>query len=326
MSRWNPSDWFGAPAPMTIGVECEMVIVDGHTWGLLKNDQLHRAQEAWKKLPDLIHKDYYPYQLEIRTDPHEDPLKAVQQMIDLAKLADQEFLKQKLFIVPVPWTGMGDDSFCGMHVHIRYKDDKYNKQYFERAWGAYPFVLALADHTKNAEVDEFIGSVRMDKSHHIKLPYERPQDFYIGTGEHRYRDITVNKLVTNPDDPKKTVKKVETLETRIYDTPSLYEHMRLIIEGTYKVFSHIRPDNPVMQKGVETWTDKFQLTRALAIQQRYGLNKVLRESNLSIMETLGEYFDFPVPVQTQFEFREQFGGLEAHRRKLAMRRFSWLYK
>lgn len=326
MARWNPSDWFGSPVPMTIGVECELVIFDGRENRLLTNQQLPRAQRAWDRLPPLVHKDYYPWQLEIRTDPHEDPMSAYNQMVALARQADAEFRKEDLFIVPVPWTGMNEESFCGMHVHVRYKDDKYNKQFYERAWGAYPFILALADHTKNAEANEFIGSVRIEKSHHIKVPYEKRAEFDIGTGEHRYRDITVNKLKTDPGDPKKTMKSVETLETRIFDTPSLPQHMRLIIEGTFKTFQHIRPDSPVMQKGVEEWSDKFHLTRALAIQQRYGMNKVLREANISVLEVLGEYFDFPVPTETQFEFREQFEGLPPTHRKMVMRRYSWLYK
>lgn len=324
MGNFVPSEWFGQKNPMTVGLECEIILFDGEQNRLLHSSQLHRAEKAWQNLPPLIYKDYYSYQGEIRTNPHDNPQDAIKQLIELYRLADEEFARYGIFMVPVPWVGMGDDSYCGMHVHVRYMDEQHNKEFYRKAWGALPFIYALADHTKNAETSEFESSVRLAGSHHIKLPYVREQDFWIGTGEHRWRDVTVNKLKTDPHEPKKTVKTVETLETRIFDTPSLLPHLRLIVEGTYNIYAHIKAENPVTKAGVENLQDKFSMTRELAIKQRYGTNKILRDANFNIVEGMCNYFGMEFPRETQFEFREQFSGLkDPVKRKLVMRRFSW---
>lgn len=322
--RFKPEDWFGPKRPMTIGCEVELVLYDAEMGGLLTKERFWKAEKVFKNLPDKIWKDYYPYQLEIRTGVHKNPQSAINEIVELYKMADAAFSKENLFIVPVPWVGIGDDSYCGMHVHVRYLDEKENNSFFEKTWGAYPFILAIADHTKNAESNTFNTSARISNSHHIKMPYVDTDAFNIGTGEHRWKDITPNRLkqADNPD-PKKTLKSVSTLETRIFDTPSLMSHLQFIVESTYNVFASIRNDNPIMKMGIQSNYDRFVMTRALMQAQRYGVNKILRDANFNICEQISQYFGIECPQETQFEFREQFTGLSNVDRKLVMRRYSF---
>lgn len=321
--RWNPDDWFGEVNPITIGAEVELILFDSTTNSVLQENQRHRANKVFESLPNNIWKDYYPWQLEIRSDPFNSPDKVISQLLSFYKMADEAFKKENLYVIPSPYLGLkNENSYCGMHVHVKYVNDALNQQFYERAWSAYPFILAIADHTKNSENEETF-SRRLTNSHHVGIPYLNRDDFSVGTGNMRYKDITINRLKTGNDgeNPRNRIKTVATLETRIFDTPSLGSHLRFITESVYNIFSKLKVNNFFVSNNNKY--NVIKMTRDLSINQSYGFNKILHESNSNVCEDLCELFKIQFPRTTQFEFRRQFHNLNYIDRHLIMRKYAW---
>ena len=313
----NFKKWFVAEKesiPLTMGIELELLLFDYRNKEPLQNmnlcekilDNLRRNKKTQN-----IYRDYYSYQLEIRTNPHDNPDDLLRETRELYKEASEEFLKHSIFIIPVPAIVRNGYMYCGLHTHINYTKEKKLDNYYYKSMGMYPFILSLADHTKNFEISEFKTSDRLEKSNHINTPYLDKKNFLSGNrGDgHKYRDVILSLPISQSDTRSRLVKPITT-EVRITDTPSLYSFYEFIIRYLFHLSSRIRIDNPMidmLKKDYGDTSNKLNLTRNLLINQRYGVNKIFKMLNSDVCEDVAKFFGIDFPSQTQFEYREDNG-------------------
>lgn len=301
---------------ITCGIELEFPLFDIERKQLLRDYGV--IESVLQHLPDKIWRDYYAYQLELRTDPHDNPRAIVEEAKELYRLSNKEFCKRNIYIVPAPGItndgGNADHMYCGMHSHIGYPKEKDKSKYFNRAMGMYPFLLSLVGHTKNFETSQYSGSDRLRRSNHIGLPYLTKNEFLGGNdGNNKYKDIILSNKISKSDSEgmgRSRMVKPDTIEFRMLDTPSLFNHFEFQIYFITHLASRIRDDNPMVRMLEASYAGSkghLQMTRDLLINQRYGVNKIFRMLNSSVCEDIAEYFDISYPRQTQFEFREEKG-------------------
>ena len=288
------------------GVELELLLFDARQKEPLQNMGL--CERILENIDKQIYRDYYPYQLELRTKPHDNPEDTLKEMKDLYKKASKAFIKHDIYVVPVPAIVRSGYVYCGLHTHISYPKEKTSKNYFNRAMGMYPFILSLADHSKNFEVAEMEMSDRLDKSNHIGLPYLDAKQFLSGNpGNHKYKDIILS-LPIDDDHNRSRMKKPTTIEVRILDTPSLYGFFEFNVRYLMALAKYIKDDNPMLEMlrlDNREVSNRLSMTRNLIVKQRYGINKIFRMANMDVCETISDYFNIKFPEETQFEFRER---------------------
>ena len=308
MRTINFDDWFNTkPREVKLGVELELLLFDLETKKLLNDGDL--IYTILDKMPNQIWKDYYAYQLEIRTKPSGNVEKILAETVKLYKIASKEMLDNNILVIPSPILTQDNGVPCGLHVHISYpKMDKLNP-FFGMAMGMYPFILSIADHTKNSEVNSYQNSWRINNSMHIGLPYLDAHTFMNRiSNTDRYRDIIYSPMRSLSDDRSK-MSKPNTIEIRIFDTPSLFSHYKFIIESVYYLSKYIKEHNPLeyeLKNNFEVAKNNLYLTREMIKNQRYGVNKVFKMLNSNVCLDFAEKFGIKFPSETQFEFRERY--------------------
>lgn len=313
----NLDSIFNEDNPLTIGAEVEAVIIDKKT-GYAVRDGDDRTYKLIDTMDTpLVSKDYYVHQIEFKTDPSENPLDCYNQLKKISVETNNVAKEMGLEIVPLSSTNRGEPVFCGTHVHVRYKND--NTSYYHQAWNALPSIYAIADFSKNCEDAEFCGSRRIALSRHLKFPHTNFENFWNGRGNLRHTDVSAN-LITEDEDGGK-YKAVTTLETRVFDTPSMDDHLRFILEGTYNVFRHVSrkkvvdPINPIT-------SSKLLSTRKNLGIQAFGFNSYWRQPNVSVVDALAKRYNFKVPDTMQFELRDAFNVPNEYK-MIYMNKFSW---
>ena len=301
-------DWFDEnPERVKLGVELELFLFDMNTKKPL--DDMELLESILNHLPENIYRDYYPHQLEIRTTPKETPEEVIQQTKDLYNLASEELQKHNIVIVPAPNITDNGYMWCGMHIHISYPDRVQTAPYFNKAMNMYPFILSLADHIKNFEVDNLRIGNRMEKSRHIGLPYIVKNEFLKGNnGDRKYRDIILSNA--NAGNGGNRMEKPNTIEIRLFDTPSLLSTYESTIHQIFKLARHIKVNAPVtdmIERDINRANQLLDITRSLIIKQRYGVNKFFHMTNTNVCSDVAEFFEIPFDRETQFEYRERMG-------------------
>ena len=290
------------------GVELELLLFDSHTKEPV--DSNSKTERILGDLPRQIYKDYYPYQLEIRTNPYSTPIDVVNETKKLYKETSKAFLRKGIYVVPVPSITKKGYVYCGMHIHLSYPTDRNAINYYKRAMGMYPFILSLADHTKNLETSDLETSERLTNSHHIGIPHLNQQEFVnADSHEHKMRDIIYSGGVRS-DDNRSQMKKPATIEIRMLDTPSLFSFYEFMVYFTMNLAGRIRTNNPMVSQLEDNSSDirnKIDLTRRLLSHSRYGVNKIFRMLNSDVCEDMCSYFNINFPRETQFEYRERLG-------------------
>lgn len=305
-------EWFlpeNKRSAIAIGIELELLLFDNKNKEPLQNTQL--CERVLNNLPFNIWKDFYSYQLEIRTKPHSRPDDIVKETRDLYKLASKEFIKHNVYVIPVPAiTRGGFEAYCGLHAHISYPKDSNMDNMYYRAMGMYPPLLSLADHTKNFEVSDFNVSDRLEKSRHIGLAHLDHSRFMEGNRDNeKFRDLILSLPISNSDS-RSRMKKPYTIEVRLIDTPSLFSFYEFIIYFLCNLASRIRVNNPMikmLREDANQVSNNIAMTRDLMINQKYGINKIFRMMNSDVCEDISNYFDIKYERQTQFEFRKEKG-------------------
>lgn len=306
MREINLSEWFERkPRKTILGIELELTLFDLQSKRLVdSNDKVINILE--ESLPRQIWKDYYPYQLEIRSRPFDNPNDAIEEVKRLYKEARSTFIRHGIAVIPATSILRDGQVFCGLHIHISYPKAT-EQEYWKRAMGIYPFALSIADHTKNFEIDLIHASKRLIESRHIGKPFLEFHNFIRGTN--KYADIAYRR--PQESDTRERLKRPATVEIRLFDTPSLFSHFKFIVEAIYHIASHIRDDNPfvrLIEVDRRKAYDAVNLTRLLVEHQRYGVNKILNARlNTDICEMIAEHFGINFPRETQFEYRERLG-------------------
>ena len=296
-------EWFEKkPHKMKMGVELEMTLYDLQRKDLVQQNSF--VLEILEDLPREIWKDYYPYQLEIRSNPHSNPDDIIREIQEFYRIARRKFAENGIAVIPA--TGILDGQvFCGMHVHVSYKDAD-EETYWRRAMGIYPFALSIADHTKNFEIDLIHTSKRLLESRHIGRP---PLSFsaFIRSGT-KYTDIAYRQR-ENGEGGRVRMERPTTIEIRVFDTPSLFSHFKFIVEAMYHVARYIKDSNPfvsLIENNIRAANNAVDMTRLLMEHQRYGVNKILRgKLNADVCRMIAERFKIDFPNETQFEYRER---------------------
>jgi hypothetical protein len=107
------------------------------------------------------------------------------------------------------------------------------------------------------------------------------------------------------------MRKPDTVEIRMLDTPSLFSYYVFIIKYLFALGERIKDNNPMVEcLTKKDWRDtesKLRLSRDLLVNQRYGVNKIFRKLNTEVCEDTSKFFGIDFPRQTQFEFREAKG-------------------
>jgi hypothetical protein len=306
------ADWFEEkPEKVLMGIELELFLFDSKTKQPLRDMGI--IEQVVKDLPWNVYRDYYPHQLEIRTDPFDNPEDVIKQTKQLYTTASKELRKHGIFIIPAP--NITTDSgymWCGMHVHLSYPDRKQTAPYWNKAMGMYPFILSLADHTKNFEVNELNAGERISSSRHIGIPYLHKPDFLRGNGgDRKFRDVILSKEITEEHgEGRHRLVKPNTIEFRIFDTPSLLSTYESMVYMMFNLASYMKINNP-MVKMIEENSGQTQhlleITRRYISSQRYAVNKIFHKLNTDVCDDVSEYFKIPFDRKTQFEFREELG-------------------
>ena len=292
---------------VVFGVELEFILFDLHSKSL--NTSLEKTESFVSALPKQIYRDYYAWQLEIRTTPTDNISKCLDETLKLYKMASKEALNYGLMVVPVPFLTDSDNVYCGMHMHLSFPKLSVD-DYWKKAMGLYPFILSIADHAKNAEVSDKTNSIRILDSRHIGFPMLLKEDFLdtsLPTEERKYKDIILSPP-NGSGSGRHRLPKPATLEIRIFDTPSLFSMYSFIVESVVHLARHLRTDNPMVKEIEDNYDEarrKLSITRNLITGQRYGINKIFRMYNGNVCEAIAEYFSISYPEETQFEYREK---------------------
>lgn len=308
------SEWFDTkPEKVLMGVELELFLFDSEKKQPLRDMSL--LEGILDGLPWNIYRDYYPHQLEVRTDPFDNPDDVIRQTKELYRLASDRLKQHGIFIVPAP--NITTDSgyvWCGLHVHLSYPDRKQTAPYWAKAMGMYPFMLSLADHTKNFEINDLTAGDRIQSSRHIGIPYVNKSQFLRGNREERkYRDIILSNPIEEDTHGRSRMVKPYTIEIRLFDTPSLVSTYEYMMRMIHNIASYISVSNPIVrvieESGNCTRVERmFDLTRKYIGTQRYGVNKVFHKLNTDVCDDVCRYFNIPFDRKTQFEFREDMGA------------------
>jgi len=311
----NTGEWFNTDlADIKCGVEIELLLLDSKTKALLANeDKLLSVLGRIKSIKgaENIFKDFYTYQLEIRTKPHDTPQDVVSEIKKLYAVAYKEFIKERIYIIPAPSIAReGVPAYCGLHAHISYPKEKSKETYFKKAMGMLPFIYSLADHCKNFEISPLHTSDRISKSHHIGLPELDMIRWLTGDYQNpKYRDIIFSPPITTDDNPSR-MKKPATIEIRILDTPSLFHYFEFMVYFIMNLAGKIKTNNPMitlLKDERDETNNRLNMTRHLLINQRYGVNKIFRMLSSDVCEQASREFNIKFPRETQFEFREKKG-------------------
>jgi len=301
--------WFDSKeSKVKFGVELELMLLDLERKRPFNDYET--LDEIFETLPERVYRDYYPYQLEIRTTPTTSIEKCLEETKQLYKISSKQLLKRNIMVIPIPSLIVNPQAYCGMHIHLSYPDKPNDLQnYYCKAMGMYPFALSIADHASNFEVNVNTTSERLEKSRHISMPFLKYTDFTNPSAENRkYRDVILSPPIA--ESTRQRMKKPWTLEFRMFDTPSFFSFYKFIIEMIVNIARHIKADNPMInliKNSFQEAYNKLFLTRELLITQRYGINKIFRMYNGNVCEEVAKFFDIEYPEETQFEYRERNG-------------------
>jgi len=327
--------WTDKPRETVLGVEIEMMLYDVQKDSLLRSRSVRdtvisRINSITNST--LVSHDYYPYQLEIRSSPHENVDDIIAEVGELYRISEKEFRKENIVILPVSNLSLNEDAYCGTHVHVSLKSkpenpNDYLNQLYSIAWGSYPFILAIADITKNSMNiinNLFKATERIEESRHIGIP---PFGNIIRNSHgdsNGWFDFTINNVNTD-------TKSVVTLEYRLFDTPSIVQYLHFMLGAIKAVVSNVRFDNPVMRYILEAMNEnhdiesnsKLQLLREHFDKIRfslnsclYGYNSLLGIDNLNLMKWVGEKFGIKVPEVLQNEVIEKMKGESIAEKKI----------
>jgi len=292
---------------LTMGCEFECYLWDFENKRLFNNEDILR--ELLDILPKEITRDYYPYQLEIRTKPHNNPEEVIKEFLSLLKLCDEEFTRHNIKIVPLSWMG-GDFSemFNGVHMHFR----NGNNNHFENTmFNVYPFVLAMTDCFKHSPHDFNNLSYRFANTQHCACP--NLNNMMSG---HRYSDIAMNR---HRENSRHRLKNVNTIEVRTFDVPYNMDYFSNLIKLMFHLFQNINTKEKLMLYDYEKVHTTIMKTRNEVKYMRIGYNYFFDMYNHEIYDYLCDKFKVE-KEKVPFALIDS-GGYDLSREKKSVQKF-----
>ena len=265
---------------LTIGTEMECYLWDEYNEDLLREENV--MDDILSELPKVITKDYYHYQIEVRTLPHNSPDGLLNELKKNLMMADKVCRKFDVRIIPMSWLG-GGEMFNGLHFHFRNGE---RNNFEQTLFNTYPFVLALTDAFKFSPLNRGKLSYRFSKSPHVTMPKLREM-----VKSQRFSDVCLNPHTENT---RHRMKNVNTMEVRTFDIPFNFEYMSNLTKLLYNVVAFInnrgKIDNGMNYNEME---DRIDKTRKSIMNDQVGYNYMFEDYNVSIYKWLCEKFNIP---------------------------------
>lgn len=273
---------------ITGGIEIEVYLVNQNN-KLITDQKI--IDELLENLPDTITKDYYAYQLEIRTKPHSNPEEMIKELQNNIILCHKECSKRNLKIRFTSWLGK-DEMFNGLHFHIRMGD---NNPFLNTIINSYPIVLSYASFFRCSPGGFNIQSQRIDRSPHCGIPNINGQELSRPDNSNRYRDMVINQFKKNN---RHRLKSVNTLEVRVFDVPCDWEYLTSLIKLLYNLFWYVKIDKSIINEKNSREYDKYletaTMTRDEICSCRHTFNYFLDDYNDNIVKELMKKFKIPI--------------------------------
>jgi len=264
-----------------IGAEMELYLIDTYEdrYELLNDESV--LEDIYSEFDERVYRDYYNYQLEIRTNPSEDWKEVAKELIELMKEVSKIAKEKDCIIVPISYISGG--MFNGFHVHVSYRPEMSFGRLVEHALAMYPFMLDITRITlsapiKNRKYGEIL-SLRQLESPHIGIPpldYNNEDfEYYWVYDENarngnRYHDIIIN---TNKKHGRHRIKSVDTIEVRMFDCVGSEPAIECVLESVYKIAKYINPE----------WFNRFRYNFALMVK----LKELIRNSKIMLVNPHG---------------------------------------
>lgn len=261
---------------LTMGMEFECYLYDLEGKHLLGDEEI--LNDILQMLPIEVTRDYYTYQLEIRTRPHTNPEDLINEFITLLKKCEEVTRSFDVKIVPLSWMG-GSEMFNGIHFHFRNGD----RNHFENMMAnSYPFILALTDCFKHSPRTEDELTYRFANTQHCNVPCL--QRFLASP---RYSDITLNRFRENN---RHRLKNKFTIEVRTFDLPHNIEYLKNLIRLMFNLMKNINTTNKLVIDEENVY-NRFCMTRKEIMYNKEGYNYHLGMPNKDIYNFLCDKFD-----------------------------------
>lgn len=292
---------------VTIGAEMEIYLIDTYEDRYELLDEKSVIEDIYSEFDDRVYKDYYDYQLEIRTNPSDDWEEVAGELVELMKRVSRVAREKDCIIAPVSY--IKDGMFNGFHVHVSYRPEMSFGKMVEHALAMYPFMLDIARITLSAPIRNRthgeILSLRQLDSPHIGVP---PLEFNNRDFENywiydenarynnRYHDVIVN---TNRKEGRHRIKSVDTIEIRMFDCVGYKRAIYNVIESVYNVAKFINPEwfnkyrhnfslmlklrdlinnSKLMLVSPQTWINPITLTKIDELQSYLGITNRMTET------------------------------------------------
>ena len=255
---------------VTIGAEMEIYLIDAYEdeYSLLDNENV--IEDIYSEFDERVYRDYYEYQLEIRTNPSDDWKEVANELIELMKEVSRVAREKECIIAPVSYIKGG--MFNGFHVHVSYKPEMSFGRMVEHALAMYPFMLDITRLTlsapfKNERYGEVLSLRQLESPHIGTLPlhydnYEY-EDYWVYDEEanlsHRYHDIIIN---TNRKEGRHRVKNIDTIEIRMFDCVGYKKAIYCVLESVYSIAKYINSE----------WFNKYRRNYSLMLRLRDLIN------------------------------------------------------
>lgn len=282
---------------ITCGLEVEMYLFDRKTRGNLLNDD-GIMEQILKNCPDVITRDYYSYQIEIRTGPHSSPQKLIKEFLDNYQKAKEVCHDFGQKILPLSQYAGAQNN--GLHFHVRAVNGRTNNFYNELI-NSYPFVLSLASFFRDSPDGTNVISRRMMNSSHIGLPFFNERKFLNGglsSSNNRYKDVVINKNTETDVDEhgvffnKQRIKNVHTFELRLFDTPSNPKYFNNMINLLFKMYQHIdvRDNKSYIWDDMKKYQYLAETTRNEVLNTKHPFNYFFNDYCSNVVGRLCEFF------------------------------------
>jgi len=270
---------------LTMGVEMECYLWDCFEQRLLNKEEV--INKVLDELPQVITRDYYTYQLEIRTTPHNTVEELMKEFKRNMELSEKVCQKYDLRIIPLSWMG-GNEMFNGMHFHFR----NGSKNNFEQTmFNIYPFILALTDVFKFSPFTQNVLSRRFQSSPHFSLP-----NMYEMVKSCRFSDVCMNM---NKENNRHRLKSVNTIEIRTFDLPFNLKHMNNLAGLLFNIMAFIKTHEKITgHDTLSKLTEQLSSTRTSIKNNPVGYNHLFRLYNVEIYRWLCDNFNqevLPLP-------------------------------
>jgi len=213
-------------------MEVEVYLLEKAYDSIYLNENTDILDYIFENTDNRVYKDYYRYQLELRSKPHRHLKDCFSEIVELYNKVRNLLKDTNYFIVPcsyIPVSVVNEVAmFNGMHIHI--SDDNID-ELIDRVYALYPYLLII-NRLFHSSPKSTISSMRLLESQHIYrvTPLYYRDDI---TSQDRYFDISLNY---HNENSRHRLKDCTTIEIRLFDVPPFVIESLEFYERVFKDF------------------------------------------------------------------------------------------